>query len=130
MEKSNGQLIAERLRQAMDLRGVNQARLSKEAGISKQRICYYAGGRSVPKTQTIFAMAKFLMVSPTWLMGFTDDDGPNVSKENDLKVERTNDAIEMSAAIDGIIGDLNRMSLDDLKAIKSITERMITKEGD
>jgi Predicted transcriptional regulators len=128
MEKSNGQLIAERLRKAMDLRGVNQVELSKAAGISKQRICYYAKGRSVPKTQAIFAMAKYLMVSPTWLMGFTDNDGPEVSKEMDLQVKNTNDSIERSSVLDQIVANLNRMSISDLNAIKSITDRMVKKE--
>jgi len=54
----------------MDLRGIKNADLSRQTGISIQRIGHYVQGRYMPKKSVICAIAKILCVNPAWLAGY------------------------------------------------------------
>lgn len=61
---------AERIRQGMELREMNQARLSELAQINKGALSSYLAGRYEPKQTTIYKIAKALNVNEAWLMGY------------------------------------------------------------
>jgi len=61
--------IAERLREAMDLRGYKQADLVEKTGINKGALSCYISGKYKPKQNNIYLLAKALDVSEAWLMG-------------------------------------------------------------
>ena len=65
--------IAERISQALRLRGMRQIDLSEKTGISKGSISQYVSGKFDPKQTNLYLMAKALRVRPDWLMGL---DGP------------------------------------------------------
>lgn len=60
---------SERLREAMQLRGMRQSDLSTATGIGKSSISTYLSGDYLPKQRNIYKMAKALNVSEAWLMG-------------------------------------------------------------
>jgi transcriptional regulator with XRE-family HTH domain len=62
--------IAERLKEAMDIRGLTAAELSRATKITTASISHYLAGRYSPKQDKIYLLAKELHVNPAWLMGF------------------------------------------------------------
>lgn len=60
---------SERIRFAMDLRGLKQADLVKKTGISKGALSSYISGRYSPKQNNIYLISKALSVNEAWLMG-------------------------------------------------------------
>lgn len=61
--------IAERIKEAMRLRGLRQIDLAERSGISKGSISQYISGKFDPKQVNLYQMAKVLRVRPDWLMG-------------------------------------------------------------
>ena len=62
--------IKDRLKEALEVRSMTAAELSKRSGIGKGSISKYLNGLVVPKQSAIGEMARALMVSPAWLMGY------------------------------------------------------------
>lgn len=60
---------AERLREAMALRGYKQVDLVEKTGINKGALSCYISGKYKPKQNNIFLLAKALDVNEAWLMG-------------------------------------------------------------
>lgn len=60
---------AERLREAMALRGYKQADLAEKTGINKGALSCYISGKYNPKQNNVYLLAKALDVSEAWLMG-------------------------------------------------------------
>ncbi|MFA6934674.1 MAG: helix-turn-helix domain-containing protein [Sphaerochaetaceae bacterium] len=71
MEKELTQniIFAERLKTAMNIRGVKQIDLITDLGINKGAMSSYLAGRYMPKNETIYRISKYLDVKPTWLIG-------------------------------------------------------------
>lgn len=61
--------IANRIKAAMQMREMNQADLSKAAGIDKGSLSRYVSGKFAPKQSAIVKIANALHVSPAWLLG-------------------------------------------------------------
>lgn len=66
-------IVSERLRAAMELRGLKQIDLVNRTGIGKSSISTYLSGDYEPKQANIYKLAEALEVDPAWLMG---QDGP------------------------------------------------------
>ena len=67
------ELFIKRLQASMDKSQINQSELAELSGISKQRISGYIKGEYEPKSKPIYALAKALGVSASWLMGLNED---------------------------------------------------------
>ncbi|MBQ9082083.1 MAG: helix-turn-helix domain-containing protein [Clostridia bacterium] len=61
--------LAQRLRQALELRDMTQTELARRSGISKSSISRYVKGDWVGKAEAVRAMAEALNVSERWLSG-------------------------------------------------------------
>ena len=66
----NPKAISERIREAMDSKGVKAIELSRRTGISKSSISQYMSGYVSPKADRIYLIAKALNVSEAWLLGY------------------------------------------------------------
>ena len=75
--------LRDRLRQAMDLRGLRATDLVEKTGIPKGTISYYLSGKTEPKADRLYLLAQVLDVSEAWLLGYdvamnrTDDQKKN-----------------------------------------------------
>lgn len=80
--------LRDRLQQALDRRGWRSVDLVEKTGVPKGAISYYLAGKSKPKDDRLYIIAKALDVSEAWLLGYdvpmnrTDD-----QKKNDQLVE-------------------------------------------
>ena len=61
--------VADRIKEAMELRGLKQADLIERSGINKGALSSYLSGRYKPKQTNTFLLAKALDVNEAWLMG-------------------------------------------------------------
>lgn len=83
MEK-NQATIAERLKEALRVRGMKQADLVRATGLDRGAISSYLSGKYEPKQKAIYKMAQALNVSEGWLLGFdTTMERSEESKKND-----------------------------------------------
>ena len=75
---------AERLNEAMKLRNIKQAEVSRLSGIDKSSISLYLKGKYAPKGDKLYRLATVLGVSPVWLSGF------NVPRNEDNQKQEYN----------------------------------------
>lgn len=61
--------FADRLNQAMQVRCMKAADLSTASGVDKGLLSHYIRGRYMAKQDKVYALAKALDVSESWLMG-------------------------------------------------------------
>ena len=63
-------IIKDRLNEALHLRGITAADLSRLTGINKSSLSRYLSGESIPRSLAIGKMAEALHVSPAWVLGY------------------------------------------------------------
>ena len=68
----NMSIFAERLRQAMFLKGVNQAELARRTGYTDGKISSWYNGKYNPNAEAMMRIANALGVSPNYFMGEGD----------------------------------------------------------
>lgn len=62
-------IFAQRLREAMEERGMKPTDLAEASGIDKAAISNYLNGKYIAKQDKVYALARALQVNPAWLMG-------------------------------------------------------------
>ena len=88
------QEIKDRLKMALEIRGMTAAELARRSSVDKGSISHYLKGEFTPKQSAIGKMARALDVSPSWLLGFSVTmDGKeraevDVSKLSDINREK------------------------------------------
>ncbi len=66
-------IFAQRLREAMEERGMKPTDLSEASGVDKAAISNYLNGKYIAKQDKVYALARALRVNPAWLMGQSED---------------------------------------------------------
>lgn len=84
---------AERLKEALELKGITQAELSRRTQIGKSSISTYLTGAYIPKQKNVYKMARVLGVDEGWLLGH--DVPMNRSRDHNLTESITDDVISM-----------------------------------
>ena len=81
-------MMGERIKQKRTEYGFTQEELAEKLGLQKSAIAKYENGRVMNiKRDTIGKMASLFNCSPSWLMGFDDNEPAEVA------IEATNDAL-------------------------------------
>ena len=62
--------LRDRLREAIIMRNMKAVDLCAKTGIPKSAISYYVAGKSEPRSERLYLLAKALDVSEAWLMGY------------------------------------------------------------
>ena len=63
-----------RFRLLLDELGYSQKEFSALTGITEAAICHYLNGSRAPSAQSLISIADITTVSPSWLLGYGDDD--------------------------------------------------------
>lgn len=101
--------FSERLKEALDIKGIRAIELSKNTNISKSLISRYLDGSTLARQDKFQRIADFLNVSYSWLMGY---DVP-MTKTNTLK--------------ETIINKLDNLSEKQLETIDTIINTIMWK---
>ena len=62
--------LKDRLREAMERRGMRAVDLVESTGIPKGTISYYLSGKTEPKADRLYILGQVLNVSEAWLLGY------------------------------------------------------------
>lgn len=60
----------DRLREAMEIRGMRAVDLVEKTGIPKVTVSYYLSGKTVPRSDRLYSLAKALNINEAWLLGY------------------------------------------------------------
>lgn len=92
--------FAERLKEALELRGMTKADLSRLTGISKSSLTHYERGDWEGKQDAVYKIAKALRVREAWLMGFevTENVPPSNERQPSVSEELSEDEITLIQA--------------------------------
>ena len=63
-------IIKDRLNEALKVRNMTAAELSKLTGLNKSSVSRYLSGSSIPRSLAIGNMARALHVNPAWVLGY------------------------------------------------------------
>lgn len=81
--------FSERLREALEIRHMTAAELSRRSGVSKAQISEYIKGNYEAKQEALYKLALALNVSEAWIMGYDVDmkrDYPTGSLKTDKEI--------------------------------------------
>lgn len=104
----------ERLQEALQVRNMTAAELSRQSGIDKGSLSNYLKGKFIPKQSKIDAMARALGVSPAWLLGY------------DVEMNK----IDISVANDNIMTILENLSQEDREKVTDYAKFLLSKSED
>ena len=62
--------IKDRLREAMELRGMRAVDLAEATEVPKSAISFYLAGKSKPKADRLYIIAQALDINEAWLLGY------------------------------------------------------------
>lgn len=62
--------LQDRLKEALELRGLKAIDLSEKLEITRGTVSYYLSGKSAPKAERLHLMSMILNVSEAWLLGY------------------------------------------------------------
>ena len=70
MDKKTKAEFKDRLKEIMDMKGVRSVDITDATDIPKGAISYYIAGKSKPKADRLYILAKYFGVSEAWLLGY------------------------------------------------------------
>ena len=116
----------DRLQEALTLRGLRPADLSKKTDIPKSMVSYYLSGKTTPKTDRLYLIAQELNVNATWLLGFDAPvERPKDQKNNDALIDVVKKLRNDPEFFD-VVQSLARLPQEEYASIK----RIISALGD
>lgn len=110
----------DRLKQAMDFQNVKAVDLCERGNIPKSAMSYYISGRSEPKNDRLFIIAKLLNVSEAWLLGY-DVPMERSSDQNMLdELSELNERIKKDPEFRKVIFKINHLNSEQLEAVNNL----------
>ena len=83
--------LKDRLREAMELRGMRAVDLVEQTGIPKGTISYYLSGKTEPKADRLYILAQVLNINEAWLLGY------DVAKERSPERKKNDQLAKLTA---------------------------------
>lgn len=104
----------ERLQEALKVRNMTAADLSRQSGIDKGSLSNYLKGKFIPKQSKIDAMARALGVSPAWLLGY------------DVEMNK----LDITVANDNFMTIFENLSQEDREKVTDYAKFLLSKSED
>lgn len=112
--------LKDRLKKALDYKGVKPIDVCERTGIPKSAMSYYLSGRSEPKANRLYVIAKALDVSEAWLLGYdVPIDRSEDQKENDALAELS-ERIKKDREFRRLIVQISRLNPQQVESIKNL----------
>lgn len=119
---------AQRIKEAMVLRGMKQVELSERSGINKPSISCYVSGKYEPKQMALYQLGRALDVAEMWLAGYDIPmERPPEQKENDEMadlMERMKNEKEFRL----LIRRINHLNPTQLEAVNKLLDAFPQQE--
>jgi transcriptional regulator with XRE-family HTH domain len=110
----------DRLRQAMAFHNVKASDLCERGNIPKSAMSYYMSGRSEPKSDRLYIIAKLLDVSEAWLLGY---DVPMERSQDQRELDEMaalNERIKKDPEFRQLIFQINHLNPGQLEAVSNL----------
>lgn len=113
---------SDRLKEALELRGMKAVELSEKSGINKPSISCYLSGKYEPKQEACYKMGKALDVADMWLAGYDIPmERPAAQKENDELTDLI-ERMEKEKDFRQLIMRISNLKPQQLEAVKNLLE--------
>ena len=110
----------DRLKQAMAFRNIKAVDICERGNIPKSAMSYYMSGRSAPKSDRLYIIAKVLDVSEAWLLGF-DVPMERSTDQRDLdEMAALNERIKKDPEFKQFIFRINHLNPGQLEAVNNL----------
>jgi len=125
--------FAERLKIAIELRGVNQTQVATNCNIDKGNLSHYLKGDYMPKQEIIIKLSNYLDVSVLWLLGLTDNASSQtfgispLSTRQAVGLEPNKDDLMKQTLMDDIRAICSRQDLETLKTMYGVIKTLAKK---
>ena len=106
----------------MDANGMKAVDLCEKTGVPKSAISYYLAGKSEPKTDRLYIIAKSLDVSEAWLLGYNVDMARDKSQKELDELADLNERIKKEKDFRQLILKINHLKPQQLEAVKNLLE--------
>jgi transcriptional regulator with XRE-family HTH domain len=118
--------LKDRLKEVLDKKGLRAVDLMEMTGVPKSAISFYLAGKSKPKADRIYTIARALDISEAWLLGYDVPMARSLeSKKNDvlskLVVRLRNDDKLYNLVVALAEADADKLDLID-KLVSSLTK--------
>ena len=100
------QEFKDRLKIAMDVRGIKAVDIAKRLGVKEGTISHYRSGYSKPKRDRLIEIANILSVDPAWLMGIDVSMLPHEMMNTNMDRDARRLSLDIQSAV-MLIGRLN-----------------------
>ena len=91
MDKKTKAEFKDRLKTIMDMKGLRSVDIVENTDIPKGAISYYISGKSKPKADRLYILAKYFGVSEAWLLGY------DVPMERTAEQKKNDDLVKIIA---------------------------------
>lgn len=106
----------------MDIKGIKAVDLCEKTGIPKSAMSYYMAGKSEPKSDRLYILARALDVEEAWLLGYDVAMERNISqKENDELADLV-DRLKKEKDFRQLIIKINRLKPNQLDAVMNLLD--------
>lgn len=110
----------DRLKQAMDYHNLKAADICERGNIPKSAMSYYLSGRSEPKSDRLYIIAKILDVSEAWLLGYDVKMERAVAQKDLDELAALQERIKKDLEFRQLIMSINHLNPDQLEAVKNL----------
>lgn len=114
----------DRLKVAMKRSNMKAVDLCEKTGIPKSAVSYYLSGKSEPKNDRLYIIAKCLDVSEAWLLGYDVDIARSVEQKEIDEVAQVVDRIQKEKDFRQLIIKINHLKPEMLDIIKKLIEQL------
>lgn len=126
LEKVTG--ASERIREAMEARGIKQIELANDTGMSHSTISRYLSGKMEPKQPAITRLAQALDVTEMWLWGYdVPQERPPEQKKNDDRV-KVIARLRNDPDFNELVTQINQLPDDQYANIKQLVSALVMKK--
>ena len=110
----------DRLKQAMDFRNVKAVDLCERGNIPKSAMSYYTSGRSEPKHERLYIIAKLLDVSEAWLLGYDVPMERGTDQRELDELSALNERIKKEPEFRRLVIQINHLNPEQLEAVNNL----------
>lgn len=116
-----------RLKEAMTAKGLRSADIVEMTGIPKVTISYYLSGKTEPKSDRVYTLAKLLGVSEAWLLGY------DVPKARTAEQKKNDDLVKVIAQLRSdpeffeVVTQLAELPAEEYASIKALISALRNK---
>lgn len=115
----------DRLKIAMDRSDMKAVDLCEKTGIPKSAVSYYMAGKSEPKSDRLYVIAKALDVSEAWLLGYDVDMARSVEQKELDEIAQVNDRMQKEKDFRQLIIKINHLKPEQFDIIQKLLDQLL-----